>query len=115
VTRRLSSVGWLPAMAVPVMLALGLGAAQPVWSSTAVGSVKVMDPDEVGDAALIARAKAQKRAEEGLPGLNSSTGPGNGCSDINIGNIQGTKPWQRVPTKVVNIIEGPIIQENKCR
>jgi hypothetical protein len=114
VTRRMSVMWRLPVVMLAVAGALELGAVHTASASASVGSVKVMDPEDAGDGALIGRAKAQRRAEQGLPGQGNSSS-GNGCSDINIGNIQGTKPWQRPPTKVVNIIEGPIIQENKCR
>jgi hypothetical protein len=89
---------------------LGLVSAHPAWSR----SIKVMDPEEVGDSALIARAKAQKRAEQGLPGQGGENTSSDGCSDINIGTFQA-KPGQLVPRKIVNVIEGPIIQENKCK
>jgi len=54
------------------------------------------------------------RAEEGLPGQGGENTSSDGCSDINIGNFQAT-PGQLVPRKIINVIEGPIIQENKCK
>jgi hypothetical protein len=95
------------AMAVVI---LGMVSVQPTWGR----SIKVIDPEEVGDAALIAKAKAQKRAESGLPGQDGENTSSDGCSDINIGTFQA-KPGQLVPRKIVNVIEGPIIQENKCK
>lgn len=100
----------LPMISAAIALTLGLVTAHPAWSR----SVKVMAPEEVGDAALIANAKAKKRAEEGLPGQGGENTSSDGCSDINIGNFQAT-PGQLVPRKIINVIEGPIIQENKCK
>ncbi len=77
-----------------------------------VGRVNVMDVDEVRDAASISRAKAEFRAQGGGgEGGDSSSG---GCSDLNIGNVS-TKVGQRAPRNVTVVIEGPVIQENKCR
>lgn len=101
-----------PLLSMAAVLTLGLMMPHPVWSR----SIKVIAPEEVGDAALISRAKAQKRAEQGLPGLSDGgeNTSSDGCSDINIGTFQA-KPGQFVPRKIVNVIEGPIIQENKCK
>lgn len=109
--KRILNYGWpFPMVSAVIALTLGLIAAHPAWSR----SVKVMAPEEVGDAALIANAKARKRAEEGLPGQGEKNTSSDGCSDINIGNFQAL-PGQFVPRKIVNVIEGPIIQENKCK
>ncbi|GEM_PF-5042643 len=81
-----------------------------------VGTVEVMDIDEVGDAARIARAKAKKRAEESEDDEGDSGGvsSSDGCSDLNIGNVK-TSVGQPVPKNVTIVIEGPVIQQNKCR
>jgi hypothetical protein len=97
-------------ISIAFSLMAGLMATSPAWSR----AVKVMDVDEVGDAAMIANAKSKKRAENGLPGQDGINSSSSGCSDINVGNVQ-LKPGQLAPRKIVNVIEGPIIQENKCK
>jgi hypothetical protein len=95
-----------------LVLSAGLAGVAPAGS---VGRVSVTDVDEVRDAATIARTKAKNRAEsseeDGGSGGFSSSG---GCSDLNIGNVS-TGVGQRVPRNVTIVIEGPVIQENKCR
>jgi len=93
------------------LLALG---ALPA-NAGSVGKVRVMDVDEVRDAATIARAKARNRSESA--GNGDSFGGGafsSGCSDMNIGNVKGGV-GQSVPRNVTIVIEGPVIQENNCR
>jgi hypothetical protein len=71
--------------------------------------VNVMSPSEAGNMATIGRIKAVKRATEGMPSNNGITNQG--CGDLNIGTFQGGA-GQRVPSKIVTIVEGPIYQDN---
>ena len=108
-------------MKTKVNRAIALLIATAAWSlagsagAQTVGRVNVMDPDEVRDAATIQRAKSKYRAErddeDSGSGGNTSSG---GCSDLNIGNVS-TKVGQMAPRNVTVVIEGPVIQENKCR
>ncbi len=100
--------------AFPLLL-LGLVALPPHAGAGSVGRVNVIEVDEVRDAATIARAKARKRSEEAEDGGESDDDSfGSGCSDLNIGNIK-TGVGQPVPRNVTIVIEGPVVQENKCR
>ena len=96
-----------------VILGGGL-AAGDAWAA-GVGRVQVMEVDDVRDAATISRAKARNRSEAAADGGSSGGGSfSSGCSDLNIGNVS-TGVGQRVPRNVTVVIEGPVIQENKCR
>jgi len=81
--------------------------------AASVGSVEVMEVDDVRDAATIARAKARNRSESSGDEEGGSYSSG-GCSDMNIGNVK-TGVGQPVPRNVTIVIEGPVVQENKCR
>ncbi len=99
-----------------LLLSFGAAALPPQTMAGSVGSVDVMEIDEVHDAATIARAKARKHSEDAEKGGgedSESFGSG-GCSDLNIGNIK-TGVGQPVPRNVTIVIEGPVVQENKCR
>jgi hypothetical protein len=101
--------------ATPALMLIGsLVAAPPLTAGQSVGKVSVMEIEDVRDAATIARAKAQIRAEQGAGGGAGGIGSTSGCSDLNIGNVQpgvgGT-----VPRNLTIVVEGPIIQENDCR
>jgi ABC-type taurine transport system substrate-binding protein len=93
-----------------VGVALGLSAAAPVWSGN-VGSVSVMDPEEVGDGALRARAKAQLRSEDGVSDGGGKIITGEECGDVNVGNVVSSKVGGQVKNTV--IIEGSVF--NECR
>jgi hypothetical protein len=84
-------------------------------AAESVGRVKVMEVDQTRGAASVSLAKAKNRSQrsenQDENGGFSSSG---GCSDMNIGNVV-TGPGQRVPRNVTIVIEGPVIQENKCR
>lgn len=96
------------------VLAMSSGLWTPAHAGSAVGKVTVMDVDEVRDAASIQRAKARNRSDSaGSESGGGDVGTG-GCSDLNIGNVK-TGVGQPVPRNVVVVIEGPVIQENKCR
>ncbi len=91
------------------------GTASLVAADSSVGRVQVMDVDDVRDAATIARAKAQNRSQaEDNDGSAGNDSFSSGCSDLNIGNVK-TSVGQQVPRNVTVVIEGPVIQENKCR
>ncbi len=99
-----------------ILLLLGAAALPLQATAGSVGSVDVMEIDEVHDAATIARAKARKHSEDAEKGDSEdsdSFGSG-GCSDLNIGNVK-TGVGQPVPRNVTIVIEGPVVQENKCR
>jgi hypothetical protein len=99
-------------LAVVAMVA-GLGLTAPAKASR-VGSVQVMEVEDVRNAANIARAKARNRSEAAENGGFGGGVFSSGCSDLNIGNVK-TGVGQTVPRNVTIVIEGPVIQENKCR
>ena len=102
-----STLTRLPALG----LALAVFTLPGLAAGSSVGKVSVMDAEDVRDAASIARTKARMRSEESEDGGGFSS---TGCSDINIGNVK-TGVGGRVPRNVTVVIEGPVVQENKCR
>jgi len=95
-----------------IMLGLAASLLTAGAMAQSVGRVNVMEVDEVRDAASISRAKAEFRSQGG--GGEEGSSSSGGCSDLNIGNVT-SKVGQRAPRNVTVVIEGPVIQENKCR
>ncbi len=94
-----------------LIAAIAFAAVAPAWGAS-VGSVSVMDPEEVADGALRARAKAQIRSEQGVSEGGGKIITGDKCGDVNVGNVQqASKVGGAVKNNV--IIEGSIF--NECR
>lgn len=112
----MQSLKFHPRYALPVALLLAgnFAAAPTLVLAGSVGSVSVMEVEEVGDSATISRAKAKNRSESGVGGGGGFSSSGDSCSDLNIGNVK-TGVGQPVPRSVTIVIEGPVVQENKCR
>lgn len=83
-------------------------------AAESVGRVKVMEVDQTRGAASVSLAKARNRSQRSENQDENGISSSGGCSDMNIGNVV-TGPGQRAPRNVTIVIEGPVIQENKCR
>jgi hypothetical protein len=100
---------------LPLLLGCPLTLSIQPSNAASVGKVRVMDVDDVRDAATIARTKARNRSESAENGESFGGGAfSSGCSDMNIGNVKGGV-GNSVPRNVTIVIEGPVIQENNCR
>lgn len=97
-------------LALPALMATVVTA----WGGS-VGSVSVTEPADIGDAAVIARAKAQLRAEQGSQEGGDDGGGGSGDSfssgcNVNIGTT--VKPKVGTPvSSIITIVEGNVFTE----